>query len=133
MAMPMSGNNGLADNSLDYIFAARERAIAGFLADRIFRFYVHNSPTRAQIDAVADTIVAENFEILPVVKSLLSSDVMYSDASMNTVTFKNPLELAIGTSKLLHSKTPERIDPMLRDTQLLARLNWTPFFPGSIF
>lgn len=103
------------------------------MADRLFRFYVHNSPTRAQIDAIADTLIQENFEILPVVRSILSSDAMYSNSSMNVVTYKNPLELAIGSVKLLHTKTPESIDPMLRDTQLLARLNWSPYFPGSIF
>lgn len=103
------------------------------MADRLFRFYVHNSPTRAQIDAISDKIIAENFEILPTVRFILSSDFMYSNLSMNSITYKNPLELAIGTTKLLHSNSPERIDPMLRDTQLLSRLNWTPYFPGSIF
>lgn len=99
----------------------------------MFRFYVHNTPSRAQIDALVDMIVQQNFEVLPVVRSLLASDVMYSDAAMNAVTFKNPLELAIGTVKLLHSQSPTLIDPALKDSSLLSRLNWTPFFPGSIF
>ncbi len=133
MATPIAGNAGLSDNTIDYIFAMREEAISLFLADRLYRFYIYERPTRAELDTIAAQIRANNFEILPVVRYILSSDVMYSDKSMNGLLYKNPLELTIGTIKLLHRNSPSSIDSMLRDTNLLSRFNWSPYFPGSVF
>lgn len=92
---PNNGNNGLTDNVIEYIFAKRSEQIALFLADRLYRFYVADAPTRAELDTVAQMILANNFDMLASVKQLLASDMMYSDKSMNTVRYKNPLELAI--------------------------------------
>ncbi len=128
MQTPISGNNGLADNTIDYIFAKRADAIALFLADRIYRFYAYDKPTRPELDALANTIRTNNFDILPSVKTFLASDMMYSDASMNSITYKNPLELMIGTIKLIHTNSPNAIDPMILDQDLLRRMNWTPYF-----
>lgn len=52
---------------------------------------------------------------------------------MNAVAYKTPVELTIGTVKLLHYQHPSAIDPMLNDTSLLSRFNWTPYMPGSVF
>lgn len=104
-----------------------------FLADRIYRFYAHGNPTRGELNLFAAQIIANDFELLPSVKWFLASDAMYSDDAMNTVAYKNPLELTIGTIKLLHTNSPNVLDPMLRDSSLLSRFNWTPFFPGSVF
>ncbi|MFZ4462086.1 MAG: DUF1800 family protein [Patescibacteria group bacterium] len=133
MEASIGGNNGLADNTIDYIFAKRADAIALFLADRMYRFYIHDKPTRTELDSFASVIVNNNFDILPSVKWLLASDMMYSDTAMNSVSYKNPLELMIGTIKLLHTNSPAAIDPMILDADLLRRMNWTPYFPGSVF
>lgn len=107
--------------------------MAYFLADRIFRFYVHDTPTRNDLENIVDSIISNGFELFPVVKSVLASNALYSEKSMNGVTYKNPLELAIGTAKILHASTPTDTDPMLADTGLLSRLNWSTYTPGSIF
>ena len=133
MVAPIGGNNGLGDNTIDYIFAMREEAISLFLADRLYRLYVEGKPSRTDLDAFTVQIRNNNFELLPSVKWLLSSDMMFSDKSMNSLTYKNPLELTIGTIKLLHKDSPNTLDPMLLDTNLLGRINWSPFFPGSVF
>jgi hypothetical protein len=111
----------------------RERAISLFLADRICRFYSHGNPSRSELDTFAARIVANDFEILPSVKWFLSSDMMYSDLAMNGIYYKNPLELTIGTVKMLHWNAPGQIDSLLRDGSLLSRFNWSPYFPGSVF
>lgn len=133
MEAPILGNNGLADNAVDYVFAKRSRQIALFLADRIFRFYAHGNPTRSELDVLASTIEGNSFELLPSVKAFLSSDALYSEASMNSLSYKNPVELTIGTAKLLHAASPSPVDPMLNDTSLLSRFGWSPYFPGSVF
>lgn len=133
MQTPLMGNNGLTDNAIDYIFAQRSEAISLFLADRLYRFYVHGKPTRGELDTIAANIRANDFELFPSVKTLLASDVLYSDTSMNGVSYKNPLELTIGTLKVLHDKDPLTFDPRAYDTEFLNMLGWKPYFPGSVF
>lgn len=133
METSLMGNNGLTDNAIDYIFAQRSEAISLFLADRLYRFYVHGKPTRSELDTIAASIRSNDFEMLPSVKMLLASDVLYSDTSMNSVSYKNPLELAIGTLKVLHDKDPGTFDPRAYDTELLNMLGWRPYFAGSVF
>jgi uncharacterized protein (DUF1501 family) len=135
MRESVNGNNGITDNTIEYIFAKRSHEIALFLADRIYRFYIDDHPTRQQLDQIAWMIESNNFEILPSVKQILALDMMYSDLSMNQIRYKNPLELGIGTLKLFHGNKPAEIvlDQNLYDTSLLRRLGWTPYYPGSVF
>lgn len=132
---PTLGNNGITDNIIEYIFAKRSRQIALFLADRIYRFYIHDTPTRAELDTIAGVIENNNFDMFASVKTVLTLDMMYSEKAMNDVRYKNPLELTIGTIKLLQGNSFSNIilDPNVYDTNLLRRLGWTPYFPGSIF
>jgi hypothetical protein len=59
---------------------------------------------------------------------------MYTDTAMNAMLFKNPLELTVGLFKLLHSKDdPYSVDWNFYTNSLLTSLEWTPYFPGSIF
>lgn len=94
---------------------------------------MHGKPTRSDLDPIAANIRANGFEMLPSVRSLLSGDALYSDASMNAVAYKNPLELTIGTLKILHDRDPSTFDPRAYDTELLNMLGWRPHFPGSVF
>lgn len=130
---PINGNNGLADNTIDYIFSKRESEIADFLAWRLIKYYVKDKPNQSEIQIVASQIISNNFDIYSTVKWLLSSDMMYSDTVMNSLRYKNPLELTIGTLKLLHYKNPSVVDGLLSDTSLLSNLDWTPYNPRSIF
>jgi hypothetical protein len=91
----VNGNNGLTDNIIEYIFAQRRDAIALFLADRIGRFYIHDTLTRSEYDQIAEIIKDNNFEIFPSLKKILTLDIVYSEKSMNSVRYKNPLELTL--------------------------------------
>lgn len=130
---PINGNNWLTDNIVDYIFSKRWNEIADFLAWKLLKYYVKDKPTQAEIESLASQIIANNFNMFASIKYLLKSDIMYSDEAMNTVYYKNPLELTIWTLKLLHYKNPSVIDPLIYDSSLLTNLEWTPYFPGSIF
>ncbi len=131
---PISGNNGLGDNIIDYIFSKRESEIAYFLSWRLLKYYVYDKPTQLEIETLANQIKNNNFELYPSIKWLLSSDIMYTDTVMNALRYKNPLELAIGTLKILHAKDQTFVvDPLLNDTSLLVHLDWTPYNPRSIF
>lgn len=120
---------------IEYIFAKKSDQIALFLADRIARFYISDKPTRTELDTIAQIIKNNNFDILPSIKSVLALDMIYSNVSMNSVRYKNPLELTMGIIRHLHANDFAGIisDPNIYDGNLLRRLGWTPLFPGSIF
>lgn len=131
---PIWWNNWLWDNILDYIFSKREAEIAYFLSWRLLKYYTFNKPTQSEIESLANQLLQNNFEIFPTVKWLLSSDMMYSDKSMNELRYKTPIEFTIWTLKLLHYKNPKLdIDPLIRDTTLLTNFDWVPYNPRSIF
>lgn len=124
----ISGNNWLPDNTIDYIFSKRENQIAMFLADKFYRFYIAENPSRLDLNTIANKIIENNFEIYPTIKWLLANDIMYSDKSMNSVIYKNPLELVIWTAKILWL-TNEKIDLKYN----LNNLWWVPYSPKKIF
>jgi len=125
---PIDGNNGLPDNIVDYIFSKRDNEIALFLADKLYRFYVAEQPTRSELDSIASSILANNFELYPSVKTLLASDMMYSEKSMNSDVFKNPIELTVGLMKTTGQGQSDISNPYLAND-----IGWRPYFPGSIF
>ncbi len=130
---PISWNNWLWDNAIDYIFSKRKDEIAYFLSWRLLKFYVKDTPTENEIKNLWNTLLSNNFELYPTIKTLLSSDILYSDEVMNSLRYKNPLELAIWTLKLLHYKNPQTTDELINDTSLLTNLDWVPYNPRSIF
>lgn len=79
---PSNGNNGLTDNVIEYIFAKRSHQIALFLADRIYRFYIHDTPTRDELDVIAGVIERHNFDMFLSVKEILTLDLIYSEKSL---------------------------------------------------
>lgn len=134
METPILGNNGVGDNTIDYIFAKRSHAIALFLADKIFRFYINETPSIIDLEAIANQLESNNFEILPTVKWVLTQDMMYSDTAVNAVLYKNPLELSIGLLKTIHANDPTTLDTNLYSyDNLLSTFGWNPYIPGSIF
>ncbi|MEA3304744.1 MAG: DUF1800 family protein [Patescibacteria group bacterium] len=137
MIQSIDGNNGLADNTIDYIFSKREYEIALFLADKFFRFYIHDHPSQEDMETLTDIFVANDFDIFLSTKEILSSDLMYSDLSMNSILFKSPLDLVIGTFQLVNTGSAIDISTgstaRLLDTRFLRDLGWKPYNPESIF
>ncbi len=128
MKNTISWNNWLPDNIIDYIFSKREDSIAIFLADKLYRFYVAENPSKSDLDIITNKILENNFEIYPTVKWLLSDKIMYSDKSMNSIIYKNPLELAIWTAKILWLNSD-----ILDFRYILTNLSWTPYRAWKIF
>lgn len=124
---PIGMNNWLPDNIIDYIFAKRQNEIAQFLANKLYYFYVWEEPNQQEIAQLAQNIETNNFDIYQTVKWLLSQDMMYSNRSMNSVIYKNPVDLVVGTKKILSA------DNLWAFRSSLSNLGWTPYMPWSIF
>lgn len=129
---PINWNNWLTDNIIDYIFSKRADSIWLFLADKLYRFYIAENPSKEDLELIKNDIIKNNFELYPSVKWLLSSDMMYSDKSMNSIIYKNPIELSINTFKLLWLNTNDIINNYSL-YNLNSYLWWSPYYPWSIF
>ncbi len=123
----------VTENSINYIFSKREEAISLFLANKFYKFYVSENPTKDELNLLANQIRQNNFEILPSIKWLLKSDMMYSSKSMNELKVKNPIELAIWWLKILNQNNINYQEPTIYFTDLLTNLWWTPYSQNSIF
>lgn len=87
---------------IDVIFQERGTAIAKFICEKIFRFFVYSSPADVDneiIAQMADTFIKNDFELLPVYKQLFSSRFFYSSAVVGS-QIKTPQEFIIGLQKM---------------------------------
>ena len=84
-------------NLIDVVFKKREVAL--FLARNLYRWFVFyriDDEVEANvISPMADLIIANNYEIKPALKALLSSEHFYAEERIGCM-IKNPLDLIIG-------------------------------------
>ena len=124
---PIAMNNWLADNIIDYIFAKKQNEISQFLAKKLYNFYVWENPLVTEINDISQVLLQNNFDIYTTTKWLLSNDMMYSQRSMNEIIYKTPVDLVVGTKKILW------VDNLSTFRHSLSNLWWRPYMPGSIF
>ena len=87
-----NGQNEYAD-LIDVIFAQDE--VANFICKKIYRWFVNYDLTQVVEDTIitemANTFIANNYEILPVLAQLFKSEHFY-DVSLRGTIIKNPIE-----------------------------------------
>jgi uncharacterized protein (DUF1800 family) len=79
------------------LLVARE-ATARFIATKLFKFFIHDSPTPDQVEPFAQIYLQQNGEIRPVVRALLTSDLFWSEEAY-LAKVKSPVEFVIGALK----------------------------------
>jgi len=124
---PINWNNWLADNIVDYIFSKREYEISMFLADKIYRFYIAENPEKQELEQLSNIIINNDFDLYYSLKEILKLDLMYSEKSLNSLIYKNPLDLTISTNKLFW------VDATDIRIYNLINLWWNPYGVNSIF
>ena len=94
--IPAAGANEYA-NFIDVIF--NQNQVATYICSKIYRYFVNYDITPAVqsdvIAALAQTFIANNYEVLPVMQQLLTSDHFY-DMSVRGAIIRNPLEMIMG-------------------------------------
>lgn len=73
---------------------------AQYVARNLFRLFIHDHPTDAQVNRLADVFREANWEIAPLVRRILTSKAFFSDdARGNQVT--SPVEHFVGVARML--------------------------------
>ena len=95
-----NGGNQEYSHLIDLIFEQKE--VARFISRKLYRwfvYYVIDDYTEVQvIEPMADLLIASNFEIKPVLKTLLGSAHFFSLLNVGPM-IKNPIELLVGPFK----------------------------------
>lgn len=94
------------DSAIDLIFEKRADAIAHFICTKLYKEFVYATPDPAIVADLARVFTSHNFEIAPVVRTLLKSAHFY-DAQVIGARIKSPVEAAVGfmTEQTLTSAT----------------------------
>ena len=88
------GNWGY-DDVIDILFEEKAELIARHISQKIYREFVHaGSVNEDIIQEMANILIAEDFEIAPVVRALLKSQHFFADEIIGT-QIKSPLDITI--------------------------------------
>ena len=98
-AKRFSGRTGnfTGDDIVEIIFT--QPAAARWLAKKLLAFFVYNDPEPELVDAVAALIRKNDFNLQPVMSTLLRSNVFYSDRAYRALV-KSPVEFVVGSYQL---------------------------------
>ncbi|MBT8210592.1 MAG: DUF1800 domain-containing protein [Eudoraea sp.] len=95
-----TGNWGY-DDVIDILFEERPNEIAQFICQKLYEFFVHpdadDDAGNAQtiISQLANTFVANNFEIAPVLSQLFQSQHFFDDEAIGVI-IKSPFDIYLG-------------------------------------
>jgi hypothetical protein len=118
-----TGNFGGPD-IVNIIF--EQPAAARYFAWKLLTFFVYADPEPELIDAVAGLLRAHDFTLAPVMTTLLSSNVFYSQRAYRALV-KSPVEFVVGSYRLfgVPAAQPAVLAALRRMTQVL-------FYPPNV-
>ncbi|RYC50872.1 DUF1800 domain-containing protein [Flagellimonas olearia] len=99
-----TGNWGY-DDVIDILFNERGNEIAGFICKKLYEYFVHPDSTGEEggnaldiINGMAQTFVANNFEIAPVLRQLFKSQHFFDETTIGVI-IKSPFDLYLNMVK----------------------------------
>lgn len=112
------------DDIVNIIF--EQPQCARFFASSLLNWFVYNDPEPALVDSVAALLRKHDYELRPVVATILRSNVFYSRRAYRALV-KSPVEFVVGTYKALGVST---VDPMALNS--LRQMGQHLFFPPTV-
>lgn len=105
---------------IDVIFKQPE--VARFICRKLYRFFVYHDIDaeieQSIIDPLAQMLIDTDFEIIPVISTLLSSNHFFSEGIRGAL-IKSPLEFAISIVKQLSVEMPAKAEQLERATDFI--------------
>lgn len=86
------------DEIIDIIL--QQPVTAKFICEKLYQYFVNFEPNSAHIEALADTFRANDYEIKPVLRQMLTSDYFYSEDNVGAL-IKSPVHLVVSTVRQL--------------------------------
>ncbi|CAN5313015.1 DUF1800 domain-containing protein [soil metagenome] len=117
--------NFTGDDILEILL--EQKQTAKFITEKIYKFYVNETPDPVQVKALADSFYTSGYNIKGLLEKLFTSDHFFSEKNIGT-RIKSPIELIAGIRRIL----PMTIQK--EEAQLLMQrvLGQTLFFPPNV-
>lgn len=95
-------SSGVPDDVIDLLFDKRGQQLAWYICSKLYQFFVYNDISgageKAIIDEMAQTFIASNWELKPVIAQLLKSEHFFDEANIGA-NIKSPIEHLVGMSR----------------------------------
>ena len=119
------------EDYIDIIF--QQNAVATFICTKLYRYFVNYDITADVqtnvISEMANTLTANNYDILPVLQELLSSEHFY-DLSIRGSLIKNPIEL---TFSMLNTSQSTPTFDLATNMEMQLNLYWFAASQGQAY
>jgi uncharacterized protein (DUF1800 family) len=86
------------EDILDLLLEQKQTAV--YLTTKLYRFFVHDTPDPKRIEWLADRFYRNQYEILPLLEDIFTSDWFYAPKHIGT-RIKSPVELLVGIQRVL--------------------------------
>ncbi len=86
------------DDVIDLVFEERTDQVAAWIATVLYREFVYDVPHLGVVAGLADRLVEADWELAPVVRTLLQSEHFFSDAALGA-RVRSPLEHQVGVHR----------------------------------
>ncbi len=117
------------DDVVDVLFEERGRQIATYVCRKLYCYFVHAVPDEAVVAELADELVAQDFEIAPVLSRLLASTHFF-DETFVAARIKSPVEFLIGFLREAEVTPTSDLLENLRES--LVKLNQDVLNPPNV-
>jgi uncharacterized protein (DUF1800 family) len=101
---------------------------ARFICTELFRFFVHDEPSKAQVNAMIWTYRVGGNRVRPVLNQLFLSQTFYSEKAIAT-RVKSPVEYLVSTWKSMGLQEAPQKARLKTD---LAEMGQVPFYPPTV-
>jgi len=125
-----TGNWGY-DDVIDILFNERTDQIAFFISKKLYKFFVHPDALAPEAEPIlnelAATLVANNFELAPMLRQLFKSEHFFDDEAIGVI-IKSPFDLYFNTlNETDFAYTDTNISEMVNYSRLLSQELFDPF------
>ncbi|MDH3648798.1 MAG: DUF1800 domain-containing protein [Saprospiraceae bacterium] len=115
------------DDVIDLLFEEKAELIATYIAGKIYKHFVYaDQPNDDIINGLAVTILANDFELVPVMKQLFKSEHFFDDTILGA-QIKSPMELTLSLWKEMgFEMTDEALKPLTDVNDFLGQVVFQP-------
>jgi uncharacterized protein (DUF1800 family) len=124
------GHRGNFDGEDVIDLILRRPQCAAYIASRVWSFFVSEEPDLAVIASLGNLLRDSNYDLRPALRTLFTSRAFY-DAKHIGAQIKSPVQLVIGTARLLSVDLPPgRI--IFQPNSAMMQMGQLPFFPPNV-
>ncbi|MDP9173788.1 MAG: DUF1800 domain-containing protein [Planctomycetota bacterium] len=121
------GRSGNFDGDDIISIILRHPACPKFIAGELFKFFAYDDAEPALADALGQTFFDNQYEIRPLLRTILTSKAFYGPRSVG-VQIKSPVQLVVGTIRTLGLKIP----PTQAIMAALNQMGQVPLMPPNV-